>query len=286
MKQFKIALVQVRQIQSSIDTALEKGLEYCKRAKQLGADIVLFPEMYSIGYQPPFERAFDYPDESGHDKELEYWHNLAISEDSYFISEFCKCAKELEIAIIITYLKKDLNKPCNSLSVIDRDGNIILNYSKVHTCDFSFEKFCESGKNFNVAELNTKQGKVNIGTMICFDREFPESARTLALMGAEIIFVPNCCPFDDNRKSQLKARAFENMCAIAMANYAGENLGKSMVFDGMAYNENGEYHDMLIAELDRTEQIAIATIDLDELREYRLREVWGNKYRKPQAYNV
>lgn len=284
MKELKIALIQTKQIQGDIDLALKKGIEYCKKAKEMDADIVLFPEMWSIGYQPPFERAFDFPDESGHEAEIASWRDSAIDEKSDFISEFRKCANELDIAIVITYLKKGAHKPSNSLSIIDRNGNIVLNYSKVHTCDFSFEKHCESGQQFSVTELDTKIGKVTVGTMICFDREFPESARTLAIMDAEIILVPNCCPFDDNRKSQLKARAFENMTAVSMANYAGENLGHSMTFDAMAYTENGEYRDMLVTELDNEEQIAISAIDLDMLRKYREKEPWGNKYRKPSAY--
>lgn len=284
MKELKIALIQAEQIHLNIDLALKKGIEYCNKSKEMGADIVLFPEMYSIGYQPPFDRAFDYPDETGHNDEIMRWKSFAIDKNSDFICEFRKCARELGIAIVITYLKKGMHKPSNSLSVIDRKGDIISNYSKVHTCDFSFEKFLESGEKFSVAELDTKAGKVNVGTMICFDREFPESARTLAVMGAELILVPNCCPFDDNRKSQLKARAFENMTAISMANYAGKSLGHSMTFDGMAYTENGEYRDMLVTALDDKEQIAISSIDLDRLREYRKREPWGNKYRKPNAY--
>lgn len=283
MNEIKIALVQAEQIQDNPALAMKEGIEYCKKAKTLGADIVLFPEMYSIGYQPPFESAFDYPDEEGHDAEIEHWKGLAIDKSSAFISAFKNCAKDLGIAIVITYLKTGMTKPENSLSVIDRNGNIILSYSKVHTCDFSFEKFCESGRAFKTARLDTGRGSVNIGTMICFDREFPESARTLCMMGAEIILVPNCCPIDDNRKSQLKARAFENMTAVAMANYAGKNMGHSMTFDGMAYDDNG-YRDMLVTELDEKEQIAVSVIDMDSLRRYRETEPWGNKYRKPDSY--
>ena len=57
---------------------------------------------------------------------------------------------------------------------------------------------------------------------------FPESARTLAIKGAELILVSNSCPIDENRRSQLRSRAFENMTAIAMANYADDN-GHSMI---------------------------------------------------------
>ncbi len=284
MSVIHIALVQGEQIQHNPEAALKKGMEYCAKAKSMGADIVLFPEMWNIGYAPPFENAFDFPDESGHDKEILDWFNMAVDENSHFISSFKNCARELELCIAITFLKKGAFKPYNSLSVIDYTGKTVLDYSKVHTCDFSMEKFCEKGNRFDVACLNTAKGSVKVGAMICFDREFPESARTLALKGAEIILIPNCCPIDDNRKSQLKTRAFENMTAVAMANYAGKTLGHSMAFDAMAYDENGVSRNMLLVELAHEEGIAMASVDLDALRGYRRREVWGGKYRRPDAY--
>ena len=281
----KIALVQSNKIQDSVNDTLLKGLEFCKTAKEMGADIVVFPEMWNIGYMPPFENAWDYPDEKGHEKEIEHWKSLAIDNDSQYINEFCKCAKELGIAILITYLKKEKDKPFNSSALIDINGNIVQNYSKVHTCDFSMEKHCQSGNGFFVGDLQTQKGIVKKGVMICFDREFPESARTLAIKGAELILVSNSCPIDENRRSQLRSRAFENMTAIAMANYADDN-GHSMIFDGIAYTEDGKFRDMKVLELDNNEQIGIAEIDLDELRNYRNSEVWGTKYRKPYAYLI
>ena len=281
MNEIKTALLQLPQ-QKSTGEALSKGIEACKLAKAKGADIILFPEMWSIGYQPPFENAWDFPDEEGHDKEIADWNALAVDEDSDFIKVFKALAAELKTAIVITYLRKGNTKLTNSLSVIDKNGDIILTYSKVHTCSFSMEKHLEAGNGFKTAKLETGKGKINIGTMICFDREFPESARTLALMGAEIILVPNCCPFDDNRKSQLKARAFENMTAVAMANYS--DFGHSMAFDGMAYDENGNYRDMLLTELDSEEGVEVVSIDIDALRDYRSRESWGGKYRRPDVY--
>lgn len=280
-----IALVQLNQIKLDIEKAITVGLTACKAAKEKGADIVLFPEMWSIGYQPPFENAWDNPDETGHDTEINNWYALAVDTNSDYINAFKKCAKELQITIAITYLKKTGGKPQNTVAIIDFNGNNVIEYSKVHTCSFSMEKHLTAGNEFKVADLIIKDMPIKVGAMICFDREFPESARTLMLKGAELILVPNCCPIDENRKSQLSARAFENMTAIAMTNYAGDNLGHSMVFDGMAYDENG-YSDMLVTELDNTETIEIATIDIDKLREYRNKEVWGNQYRKPEAYII
>lgn len=86
--------------------------------------------------------------------------------------------------------------------------------------------------------LDTALGQVQVGGMICYDREFPESARILMLKGAELILVPNACPMELNRLSQLRARAFENMVAIATCNYpetAPDCNGGSSVFDGVAY---------------------------------------------------
>ena len=74
--------------------------------------------------------------------------------------------------------------------------------------------------------------------MICYDREFPESARVLMLRGAELILVPNACPMEINRLSQLRGRAYENMLAVATCNYpAGvpDCNGGSSAFDGVVY---------------------------------------------------
>lgn len=74
--------------------------------------------------------------------------------------------------------------------------------------------------------------------MICYDREFPESARLLMLQGAELILVPNACPMELNRLAQLRARSFENMAAVATCNYPlgqPDCNGRSTVFDGVVY---------------------------------------------------
>jgi predicted amidohydrolase len=183
--------------------------------------------------------------------------------------------------------------PRNTVSIIDCSGNCVLTYAKVHTCDFDVEKYLTPGDDFYVTELNTKNGPIQIGTMICFDREFPESARILMLKGAEIILVPNACPIEINRKTQLRTRAFENMVGIAMTNYAygkQDCNGHSLAYDGIAYREispnNFETRDTLIIEAGEAEGIYMAEFDIDKIREYRKKEVWGNAYRKPKKYSL
>jgi predicted amidohydrolase len=102
------------------------------------------------------------------------------------------------------------------------------------------------GDAFPTADLHIADGHVRIGVMVCFDREFPESARALMLGGAEVILTPNACLLGDDRVGQLRARAFENMVGVAMANYAapepadpGGCDGRSVAFSGICFAPDG-----------------------------------------------
>ncbi len=268
----RIALLQISSGRNLSENK-EIGIRMCKKAKELSADIVLFPEMWSNGYDI-LTRSYD------------EWKTDAISSDSAFIESFRNLARELEMAIAITFLEKGKSHPRNSLLLFDKSGCKKLHYSKVHTCDFSVECNLEPGDDFLVADINTEDGMIRIGAMICYDREFPESARILMLKGAELILVPNACPMDVNRLSQLRARAFENMVAVATCNYpdtVSNCNGHSTVFDGIAYRGS---HDMCILEAGDDEGIYLADIDIDMLREYRQREVHGNAYRHPEKYHL
>lgn len=126
--------------------------------------------------------------------------------------------------------------------------------------------------------------------MICYDREFPESARILMLKGAELILVPNACPMEINRLSQLRGRAYENMVGIATCNYPAEQPdcnGHSSAFDGVAYlPELPESRDTCILEAGGEEGIYLAEFDMDMIRKYRKKEVHGNAYRHPKKYHA
>lgn len=255
------------------NATLEKGEEYCRLAANMGADIALFPEMWNIGYALPKNKSVGL--------------KLAIDPNGSFVDHFKELAGEIKIAIAITYLGKKDNSLRDSLSIINCRGEICLTYSKVHTCDFDLEKIITSGNEFFVCNLDTNSGPVKIGTMICFDREFPESARILMLKGAEIILVPNACTLDENRIGQLRARAFENMVGIAVTNYAAPQYnGHSVAFDGMAYEKDGQSRMTLLVQADEKEGVYLAEFDIETLREYRKREAWGNAFRKPESYNL
>ncbi len=275
MASFSIALLQMRSGASQQEN-LEKGLLWCRKAKEMGADLALFPEMWSCGY-----------DLSGSEAELAA---RAVPRDGSFLQAFRQLAAQLEMAIAITYLERWEGPPRNTITLFDRRGQEVLTYAKVHTCDFGEEHRLTPGDRFVTAALDSATGPVQVGAMICYDREFPESARLLMLQGAEIILVPNACPMEINRLSQLRARAFENMTAIATANYAAgqpDCNGHSSAFDGIAYDETSPVsRDTLLIEAGEEEGIYLAHVPLDKLRSYRRSEVHGNAYRRPRLYGA
>ncbi len=268
---FKVAILQLNG-SNNLNESLNKGIKSCKRAKKMGAHLAVFPEMWSIGYEMP-----------NSNEDLNSWLEKAISEDSYYLLTFKELAKTLNMAIAITFLEKTKKLPKNSVIIYDRFGNKILKYSKVHTVDFKMEKYTEPGTKFYVQKLDYGIGKVNIGAMICFDREFPESARILMLKSAEIVLVPNACYMSKIRLDQLKVRAYENMIGIVTVNYCNYG-GKSSAFTPVVRDENKKELNSEILIMDEKEDIQIVEFNLNEIRNYRKRENHGDAYRKPFLY--
>ena len=275
MEKLKIALLQMEPT-GTPEGNLQKGTEWCRSAKDQGADIALFPEMWSCGYSIP--------------EDIEELKHMAVPTDGDFVNTFADLAKELDMAIGVTFLEKHDPLPRNTICLFDRKGNLQYSYAKVHTCDFGDECRLDAGDDFYVTDLDTVKGNVRVGSMICYDREFPESARILMLKGAELLLVPNACPMEINRLSQLRGRAYENMLAIATCNYSAgqpDCNGHSTVFDGVAYlPELPGSRDTCILEAGDAEGIYIAELDLDMLRSYREHEVHGNAYRHPKKYGI
>jgi predicted amidohydrolase len=282
MSLLNVALLQMTPCGDDQNANLLKGESFCRRARSMGADIALFPEMWNVGHS-----FFDRREPGARER----WRAKAVGPEDEFVMRFRRLAVELEMAIAVTYLERWAGAPRDSVSLIDRCGEIVLTYAKVHTCDFDVEAELTPGDGFRVGALDTARGEVRVGAMICYDREFPESARVLMLEGAEIILTPNACTLDPQRTGQFRARAFENMVGVAMTNYAApRNNGHSVAFDAVAYDgprpdgSDGAARDTLIVEAGEREGIYLAPFDLEELRAYRSREAWGDAYRKPRCY--
>ncbi len=92
---------------------MAKGIELCRAAKEMGADIALFPEMWSIGYS--------FPDPSD-ERSIREWKELAVGTQSEFLKHFRDLSAELSMAIAVTYLQKWEGSPRNAVAIIDRHG--------------------------------------------------------------------------------------------------------------------------------------------------------------------
>ena len=122
---------------------LRKGEEYCRRAAALGADIALFPEIWNVGYQ-----RYDADAKGARDR----WIASAIARDGEFVRHFRDLARELRMAIAVTYLEAWNPLPRNSVSLIDRTGEVVLTYAKVHTCAFDAPEVTGAGTHWIVSE--------------------------------------------------------------------------------------------------------------------------------------
>lgn len=184
---FRAAVLQKRSLNGELSGNTDTVIENMELAAKNGADILLLPECFIMGYHLPIE------------------NRDALPDDSEYIGRIRSAAQRLKIGVVASAFTKGAVKPRNSAFVIGKDGNVLMKYSKVHTCDFSDERCLESGDEFKVCDFHG----VKIGVMICYDREYPESARVLMLKGAEIILVPNDCGSMKPRIQALSTRAYE-----------------------------------------------------------------------------
>ena len=263
-QKFCIALLQLNPPHNEQES-LASGLSACGKARALGSDLAVFPELWQVGYQQSLFSAAH-----------------ALDRDSTFIQQFCAKAKELEMAIAVTYLGNGGSLPTNNVVLIDRTGTIVLEYAKVNICDFKggSDIGLRAGKDFHVVQLQYAHGTVCVGAMICYDRESFESARVLARKGAEVIIVPNACrlvhdpEIGDVRLQQIRARAFENMVVMAVANYpAPADDGNSCVCIASG---------AIVSQAGANEEILLTDVDLAALRTWRACNcnVWGPQVKK------
>lgn len=282
---FTVALLQIAPFGNEQDRNLEKGLQRCREAKALGADLAVFPELWNIGgTRSPLNA-----------EAQQLRMDSAIDQRSAFVQSFTALSRELDLNIAITYLEAHQPTPRNTVSIINGRGEVMLHYSKVFICAFGKEEFskpnpnledigcdvnCSPGESFEVCVLRGVEGEVAVGAMICSDREFPEPATELMLNGAELIIVPNACTWDDIRTAGLKSRAFENLVGIAMVNYpAPLNNGNSQAYTCVCWRD-GNSLDTLITKAGEREEILLATFDIDQIRAFRTTESWRMDYRR------
>ncbi len=249
----RIALAQVPSslnVRKNIDSAIN----LIREAKGNGADIIIFPECYLSSYTFP-PRPLDI-------SVLDPLKEVALSSS---------------IGVLITMFTKREDCITDSAYLIGRDGNILISYDKVHTCDFSHEHVLKSGRDFKTAIFDG----VSIGVMICYDREYPESARTLFLKGAEVILLSSDTGCMIPRNEEVKVAAMQNALYIASVNPPGKDKGLSAVYSPFAWEG-----DTLLSLSDELYSgLSYADLDIPRLRKWRRDEDVG-KYRHVGAYSI
>lgn len=276
--------VKVAAIQMAMSWDQSRNLAEAERLVRLaagaGAQIILLPELFMTPYFPQLEK-------------YEYFELAASLEDSVPVNHFKQIAKQLNVVLPISYFEKAGNVFFNSLALIDGDGTVLGNYRKTHIPDGPSyeEKFYFTPGDTGFQVFKTKYGRLGIG--ICWDQWFPETARILALKGAELIFYPTAIgseptlPIDScaHWQNAMKGHAASNLVPVIAANRIGVETdgASSMTFYGSSFiaDETGT----IIKQLGRDEVgYIIHSFDLKKIEKYRY--AWGVfRDRRPSMYH-
>ena len=277
-------MVKVSAIQMSMSedksSNIAKAIRLVKESAQNGAQIILLPELFEGLY---FCK----------DMDSKYFAWAKTLENNSLIEQFSDLAKELSVVILVSYFEKSLESYFNSLVVINTDGSVMDNYRKTHIPDGpGYEEkfyFREGDTGFKV--YKTAFGRIGVG--ICWDQWFCETARALALMGAEIIFYPTAIGSEpeihlDSKEHWQRVQmghAATNTVPVVVANRYGLEVGESceLTFYGSSFIT--DYTGKIIAEAPRDkEEIIYADFDLQENASQR--EYWGLlRDRRPKTYS-
>jgi predicted amidohydrolase len=255
----RISLVQISPMLGNKDSNLSQIYNSMLEAKNQQSDLVVFPELFLTGYDVG--------------KNL---NNFAETIEGSSINKIKVMCKDHSIYSIVGF--PEIDEKHNyyiSSAVIDNQGNLVGSYRKTHL--FDKEKFYfKKGEEFKV--FHTKIGK--IGIMICYDLEFPEVARSLKLMGAEIIIVltANMSPYEEYQNVYMRSRAMENEIPIVICNRLGNEGEMSFFGDSMVVDGKGK----VLYHMGRSPGIGTVTLPSSTTLDLKLNYI---KNRRPDIYS-
>ena len=286
MRQVTVAAVQMY-CNRSREENIAAADRLVREAAANGAQIVLLPELFETWY---FCQERNY---------ASYQLATAVSENPAIL-HFQRVAKELGVVLPISFFEREGNVTYNSIAVLDADGELMGVYRKTHIPDDHFyqEKFYFTPGNTGFKVWNTRYGRIGVG--ICWDQWFSETARCMALMGAELLLYPTAigsepiidCDSMPHWRRCMQGHAAANVMPVIAANRIGKeevtpvsdnnNQRSELVFYGSSFitDETGEVKE----DAGRTEECVIChTFDLDAVEE--LRFSWGLfRDRRPEMY--
>lgn len=281
MKRVTVAAIQMS-CSYDIDENIEKAEKFVREAASKGAQIILIQELFETQYFCQKEKP-------------EFFKYAVEVENNKAVNHFKKLAAELDIVVPVSFFEKKNKAKYNSVAVIDADGELLGVYRKTHIPD---GPGYEEKYYFNPGDTGFKVWKTkyaNMGIGICWDQWYPETARCLALMGAEIIFYPTAIgsePQDDGIDSRdhwqrcMQGHSAANMIPVVAANRVGTEMidDSKITFYGSSFIT--DCTGAKVKEANRNEEtILIYEFDLDEIDAKR--SSWGMfRDRRPDKYSA
>ena len=255
---------------------VKRVVDHVRTAAAQGAQVILTPELLDGAYFPSVE--------------TETYFDWACSvDDSSTLQTFRSLAAELQVVLPYSFYERAGQAYYNSLAVIDADGRMLGTYRKSHIPDGPGyeEKFYFRPGDTGFKVWSTRFGTLGIG--ICWDQWFPECARAMALLGAEVLMYPTAIGSEPTTEEHTKdpwqramiGHAVSNAMPVAAANRIGvEHDGQTFYGSSFIADPRGDK----VAELGTDEEgVGVATFDLDALR--RRRASWGFfRDRRPELY--
>lgn len=280
MRNIKIAATQMPCTWNRQAT-LDKADHLVRQAAKKGANIILLQELFETPYFCQLQK-------------FQYMELATPLEENPAVEHFKKLAKELDVVLPISFFERVGNTQFNSIAIIDADGEILGVYRKTHIPDGLpyAEKFYFTPGDTGFKVWNTKYGRIGVG--ICWDQWFPETARSLALQGAEILFFPTAIGSEptlekDSRihwRNTMAGHAAANMMPVVASNRIGRETDEDseMTFYGSSFIADN--HGEIVEQADDcTETVLVHEFDLDELA--RERREWGIfRDRRPEMYKT
>ena len=263
-----------------IDANIAKAEALVRDAAGKGANLILLQELFETPYFCSEQNA-------------EHLDLAQPFDGNKLIAHFAALADELGVVLPISFFERTERQFFNSIAIADATGEVLGLYRKTHIPDGPGyqEKFYFTPGDTGFRVWDTAVGRIGVG--ICWDQWFPETARAMSLMGADVLLYPTAIgsePQDptlnsrDHWRRTMQGHAAANMAVLAASNRVGtERVGEELTFYGGSFiaDETGG----IVAELDRDEGVSMASFDLEAIR--KARAAWGIfRDRRPDRYGV
>ena len=274
MGEFTIALAQMAMADDK-QTNLIRSLTLLEKAAAQGADLILYPE---VQLSPFFAQ---FPGNPGGCCGGGLGPKAVRDDDAVF-PMFQELCRKYKIAASPNFYYMQDGAAYDASFLIDKEGDILGCQKMVHIAQapqfYEQDYYTPSDDGFHVFELNG----IKIGIVVCFDRHYPESVRTEALNGAELILIPTANTAAEPMElfeQEIRVQAFQNECCIAMCNRVGREAGMTFAGESLAVDPDGT----VIAKAGADEELLLARINPEQIRETRKNRSYLN-LRRPEWY--